>query len=260
MDPTATHPASLPLPVTVVVSRRPVPGASTELLQWARGISHAASQFPGHLGAQIYEPAPPGCEDLVIAFSFANAADLSGWENSDERRSWIDRAREITVGTQTAHGLSGFEGIFAPVARASTAPPRWKTAAVIAMALYPASLLINWLLVPHLGSWNLFLRVLLTTALIVPSWCGPASRGSRLGCTPGCAGAGRATSRPRDGAPVARASDVGLSPHSDRSAALRWRDFVSRWAPAITRVTWRWRFSPISAEDPVMEMAATANP
>ncbi len=36
------------------------------------------------------------------------------------------------------------------------------------------SLLVGWLLAPHLATWNLLLRVLLTTSLIVPymSWLG----------------------------------------------------------------------------------------
>jgi antibiotic biosynthesis monooxygenase (ABM) superfamily enzyme len=172
-----------PLPVTVVVSRRPAPGAEQELLEWAAGISAAAAHFPGHLGAQVYPPMAPDREDVVIAFSFADAAALSVWEHSDERRSWIERARGVTVGTQTAHALSGFEGIFAPVTQATvTPPPRWKSAVVIALALYPASLVINWLVVPLVGSWNLFLRVLVTTALIVPFmvWLGVPWISARL--------------------------------------------------------------------------------
>lgn len=167
------------LPVTVVVSRRPVPGHEADLAAWAHGISNAASVFPGHLGAQVFE-ATADREDVVIVFSFASADVLAAWERSPERAEWIAKAGPLTVGPQEAHTVSGFESLFSPTARVvASPPPRWKTATIIFLALYPMSLLINWLLGntgigQHIASWNLFLRVLLTTALIVPymAWVG----------------------------------------------------------------------------------------
>ena len=164
------------LPVTVVLSRRPQPGREDELVAWAHGISEVAGTFPGHLGAVVYPPNPPECEDLVLAFSFANAEQLSTWERSDVRRDWLDRARPLVAGeTRAAHAASGFEGIFShPPGQAVTPPPRWKTAAIIALALYPVSLLLNWLLGPHIATWIIWLRVLLNVAIIVPymAWVG----------------------------------------------------------------------------------------
>ncbi len=157
------------LPVTVVVSRRPAPGMEDALLQWADGIVAAASGFPGHLSAEMYPPSAPDREDLVMAFSFASAQALSEWEHSSVRREWLDRAAPLVEGETRAHAVSGFEGIFAPSVHANASPPpRWKTATVIAVALYPASLLISWLLVPHLMSLPVALRVLITTAIVVP--------------------------------------------------------------------------------------------
>ena len=163
------------LPVTVVVARRPVPGREAELLDWARGITEAAGGFRGHLAAQVFPPAPPERDDLVIAFSFATAADLSEWEHSPVRQDWLERSGPLIVGSQHAHAVSGFEGIFSPVVGATrTPPPRWKTAVIIGLALFPMSLLINWLLGPSISSWNVALRVLLSTAIIVPymTWLG----------------------------------------------------------------------------------------
>ena len=164
-----------PLAVTVVVSRRPVPGREAELVAWASGISEAAARFDGHLGAQVYPPSPPEREDLVIAFSFATAANLSAWESSPERAEWLRKSEPLAEGALHTHAVSGFEGIFAPSVHATTSPPpRWKTAIIIACALYPASLLLNWLVIPHVAAWNIALRVLLSTALIVPwmTWLG----------------------------------------------------------------------------------------
>lgn len=169
-----TQPAPA-LPVTVVLSRRPRPGREEELVAWAHGISEAASAFDGHLGAVVYPPSPPDCDDLVLVFSFATAAQLSDWERSDVRREWLQRSRDLVLGEARATTASGFEGIFAhSPGQPVVPPPRWKTATIIALALYPVSLLLNWLLGPHIATWNLWLRVLLNVAIIVPymAWVG----------------------------------------------------------------------------------------
>jgi antibiotic biosynthesis monooxygenase (ABM) superfamily enzyme len=163
------------LPVTVVLARRPAPGREQDLLDWAGRIVEAASRFPGHLGAQVFPPDASDHPDLVVAFSFATAAALSEWEHSDERRVLLDAAKSLVVGEARAHTVSGFEGIFsyAP-GQAVGPPPRWKTAVVIGLAIYPMSLLLGWLLAPHLADWNVALRVLATTLIVVPymSWLG----------------------------------------------------------------------------------------
>ena len=175
--PTADLPGTTEgLPVTVVLSRRPAPGREDDLVAWAHGISEAASAFPGHLGAVVYPPNAPDCDDLVLAFSFADADQLRAWERSDVRREWLDRSRPLVAGeVRAAHAASGFEGIFSHApGQVVTPPPRWKTAAIIALALYPVSLLLNWLLGPHIATWNIWLRVLLNVAIIVPymAWVG----------------------------------------------------------------------------------------
>ena len=57
------------LPVTVVVARHPAPGREAELDAWAHEIIESAETFPGHREAEIYPPAPPDRDELVIAFS-----------------------------------------------------------------------------------------------------------------------------------------------------------------------------------------------
>ena len=70
---TAGSPTS---PVTVVVSRRAAPGRESDLEAWFSGVVDAAGQFPGHLGAEVYRPAPPENLDHVLVFRFATHSDL----------------------------------------------------------------------------------------------------------------------------------------------------------------------------------------
>ena len=45
---------------------------------------------------------------------------------------------------------------------------------MIALAIYPMSLLVSWLIGPRIADWPIALRVLFTTLLVVPymSWLG----------------------------------------------------------------------------------------
>jgi len=47
-------------------------------------------------------------------------------------------------------------------------PPRWKTAVVVWVAIYPAITLVLWLAGPQMQSWPLAVRTLATTVLVVP--------------------------------------------------------------------------------------------
>jgi antibiotic biosynthesis monooxygenase (ABM) superfamily enzyme len=52
-----------------------------------------------------------------------------------------------------------------------TAPanrPRWKTAVVVWVAIYPSITLVLWLAGPRMASWPLAVRTLAVTAFVVP--------------------------------------------------------------------------------------------
>ena len=160
------------LPVTVVVSRRPAPGHERELEQWAYGLVDLAARFPGHLSGDVIHARDPEGH-VIVAISWDNADAVHFWERSEERSAWLARADELLLEPAEPQSLSGFESIFA--SSSSTVPvPRWKTAVVIALAIYPASLLVNLVLGPLLADWVLPLRVLVTTAILVPfmTWAG----------------------------------------------------------------------------------------
>lgn len=160
--------------MTVIVSRRPKAGREAELEAWAESISAAAATFDGHMGRAIYPPQPPERDELVLVFSFDNAEHLAAWESSTERQEWLERARPLVATARYGHELTGFESIFSPsVGVTKSPPPRWKTGTVIAIALFPLSLLLNLLLIPFVpvpGIWGVdaLIRVTITVAIIVP--------------------------------------------------------------------------------------------
>lgn len=156
-------------PVTVVVTRRPLPGCEDALHLWALGMIEQAKTFPGHRGAQVFPPIPGAQPDQVLAFTFASRADLDRWQDSDVRRQWLAKAAGLTEARTTRHVLSGLEGLFGAQDRTPVVPPpKWKTAATVWTAVFPLTLLLNWLLVPALSGLVLPLRTLVTTLLLAP--------------------------------------------------------------------------------------------
>jgi uncharacterized protein len=55
-----------------------------------------------------------------------------------------------------------------PKSLAPPAPPRWKFAVVVWLAIYPSLTLLLWLAGPAVVDWPLALRTLVLTALLVP--------------------------------------------------------------------------------------------
>ncbi len=165
----ATVPAPAPEPVTVVLTRRALPGKAAALETWLRQVTEAAAAFPGHLGAEIHRPAPPEQPDHVLIYRFATAADLARWTNSAERARWLRRAERLTEGTPVVQVLNGLDGWFAlPGRQAVPPPPRWKTALVTAPVIYLLVLALSLAAGPLLDQLPLPLRTAVTTLLLVP--------------------------------------------------------------------------------------------
>lgn len=164
---TDAHDPIARMPVTAVIARRPAPDRDAELLAWADDFATAASAFAGHVETRVFPPSPPDNEDVVIAMTFRTAEELSAWERSSVRAAFRERARPLVAGRPRAFAASGLEAILGGRAgEAVVPPPRWKTAIVIMIAVYPVSLLSLLLLAPHIGGWPLLLRALPTTLLL----------------------------------------------------------------------------------------------
>ena len=155
------------MPVTAVIARRPWPGREDELREWAEAFVAAARDFPGFAEARVYLPDPPENEDVVIAMTFDSAQHLSEWERSDVRARMRELARPLVLGRPRAQSLTGLEGIYGGRERLPiTPPPRWKTAIIIMIAIYPFTVLLQWLLSPAIEPWPLLLRSLPTTVIV----------------------------------------------------------------------------------------------
>lgn len=155
-------------PVTGVASRRVEPGREGEFEDWISGILAAVKGFPGYLGSDVLRPSDSETDDeYSIIYRFDHASSLKRWEESDERRRWLDKAEPL-VREQTIRRLTGLETWFTlPSRDGEPAPPRYKMAVVTWLAVFPTVLVIFTLFGPLLNLLPTVLRTLLFTLTMV---------------------------------------------------------------------------------------------
>lgn len=164
------------LPVTVAVRRRTVPEHASELEAWAHGLCESARGFTGFIGFEVSVRDHGGDVEVVSGISFRTSADLVAWEHSDARQRHLAKGTQLTDGPVTGVTVADLDsGLFGDApGRVAVAPPRWKTAIAVWMAIFPAALIVNLVLVPRLESLPIALITLISTLLLVPFvvWCG----------------------------------------------------------------------------------------
>jgi antibiotic biosynthesis monooxygenase (ABM) superfamily enzyme len=153
-------------PVTVVVRHRVKPGRETAFEQWQRGINEAALKFTGHLGFHVVRPSDPKRLEYLVIFKFDTLANLERWEQSDERRTWLEKVEPFVVHAPALERHTGMEVWFTPPPGRGQ-PARYKMVVVTFLALYPLISLVQATLSPHLSEWPLLLRTLTTTVLLI---------------------------------------------------------------------------------------------
>jgi antibiotic biosynthesis monooxygenase (ABM) superfamily enzyme len=167
-----SSPAELPSesdpPVTVLVTRKPVPGREAEFEDYISGITHAAMRFPGHLGANVFRPNKPD-GDYRIVFKFDRRSNLETWENSEERAEWREIAETVSQ-PRTVQTITGLEAWFTlPDCAINVHPPKYKMAFLVWLGVFTLVTLFSYLVGPLIQGWPLMGRILATTLFVVPT-------------------------------------------------------------------------------------------
>jgi antibiotic biosynthesis monooxygenase (ABM) superfamily enzyme len=182
-------------PVTVVVTRIAKRDKIREFEEWMDGIIHEAMRFEGHMGVNVIRPSDISNPEYVIIFRFNTFENLARWENSEARREWLAKSKELAEGEPVVEKQTGLEIWFTPRSRsggsikgnnkasspsssttASAAPPRYKMAVIITAVIF---ILVSVLLPQirqlttglhiHLSTFiGVVIMVLLMTYVIMP--------------------------------------------------------------------------------------------
>lgn len=132
-------------------------------------LGNLLALVPGFRGTGILRPGDGSREYTVVA-RFDSLTSAAAWELSPERTAWLDTISDLVDGQLSFERQPGLDFWFTPPAAPTLRqPPRWKMAVLTLLVLYPVSLGVTVLLVPHVAVWPLPLRALAQMLVIVPS-------------------------------------------------------------------------------------------
>jgi antibiotic biosynthesis monooxygenase (ABM) superfamily enzyme len=152
--------------VTVVISRRLIPGHEKDYDEWVRRLVAAATEAPGNTGATLLipEPGKPGLHHVVLRFK--DPESVHRWEDSYIRQKLSHEADSFSV--RSRQEATGLETWFSIPECPELTTPRWKMFLVTSLAVYISSTII----VPLQGrllDWSFWVGNILTSLLVVGS-------------------------------------------------------------------------------------------
>jgi uncharacterized protein len=154
---------------SVIVQHVP-PNLQDPFLTWQRNVSSAASLFHGYQTTEAYPPVEPSSKpEWVVVIHFDTPGALENWLTSPERAHWMDllppELHDFSVKTLP----TGLGSWFALTVQAPNATllPHWKAFLTVLLGLYPAVMLLNIFLAPHLKPLGIPLAMLIGNAASV---------------------------------------------------------------------------------------------
>ena len=158
--------------MTGVATWRAKPGREAELEHFIGNIVAEAMRFSGHLGTVTLRPAEGGDRTYRVVFRFDHVSNLRRWEQSEERRGWLQQAEEAGVAEADpeVNVVTGLETWFTLPGRSSIVPPpRSKMMIATWIGIYPLITIVFWLFGRWLVDLPIPLRTLVLTAVLVPT-------------------------------------------------------------------------------------------
>jgi uncharacterized protein len=156
-------------PVTTTVTRRVRPGHEASYEQFLAGIIAAASEFPGHLGVEVFRPEDATTGEYRTVYRFDTPEHLRRWLDSDERAAWLERAEPHVIGPIRTSFVTGLESWFTLPGKPGVAPPPpYKMALLTWITIFPLITGVIVVLGPLIKDLPLVPRLGITTAITVP--------------------------------------------------------------------------------------------
>ncbi|WP_233498694.1 antibiotic biosynthesis monooxygenase [Blastococcus sp. TF02A-26] len=151
-----------PEPVTVTAARVVRPHRRQAFEEWAEDVLQVARTLPGNLGGTLLKPGP-GSSEYHLVYRFRDDAALAAWERSPQRREALERMQEMVDGERVSR-VSGLDSFFT---RPAQPGPRWRTTLLTVLGVFAITLGFQLLVTPHVSSWPLPARLLLSACVVV---------------------------------------------------------------------------------------------
>jgi len=158
--------------VTVTVKRHIKPEQVEAFKIAIEEVTKAVRSFPGFVEIAVLRPAENvggGESEWGLVLHFDSKASLKNWEKSPERKRWITLADSFSVAAPEVERVNGLEAWFGlPNRKTAPAPPKWKTAIVSAVAIYPVTMVMPGILSPVIEGLPSWLSNLVNVGVMMP--------------------------------------------------------------------------------------------
>ncbi|MCZ1011102.1 antibiotic biosynthesis monooxygenase [Streptomyces lydicus] len=128
--------------VTAVISHEVTPGREQQFLRWQEKTLTAQEKAPGFMGSELFKPVEGVQEHWVVVFRFDSREHLDDWLHSEVRTKLLAEGRKYFTSYDVRKVGSAFSGWF-QFDRRGGAPPNWKQAMSVVLALYPTVMVLN---------------------------------------------------------------------------------------------------------------------
>ena len=131
--------------VAFIITHTIKPGGEKRYEDWLTGVLDAVSRSSGYLGKEIFRPAH-GSKKYTTIIRFSSHEHLNAWAESDVRRSYVSRVRDLLERGDQHEIRTGIDFWFTP---GGMRPPKpWKQFLLTLSAVYPLTLIIPRLFEP----------------------------------------------------------------------------------------------------------------
>lgn len=157
-------------PVTTLFARS-VPSESASAYEsWLNSVVETANNAPGILETKVIRPEEDS-GNYVSIVQFDSQQSYQRWFDSEVRAQSLSKLSNMNLECQEASSWSILDNLFSGPNN-FRAPPRYKSALVVLLGLYPLVLLLTLFWNPLVVEWPLPLRVLTSLAISVSlmSW------------------------------------------------------------------------------------------
>ncbi|WP_405681914.1 antibiotic biosynthesis monooxygenase [Streptomyces sp. NBC_01238] len=136
--------------VTAVISHEVRPWREGDFMRWQDKILKEQGRHPGFMGSELFKPVKGVQDRWVVAFRFDTRAHLEEWLNSEARERLLSEGRDYFGSYDVRKIGSAFSGWFRfGQGTEEGAPPNWKQAMSVVLALYPTVMILNL----TVGTW-----------------------------------------------------------------------------------------------------------
>ncbi|MFB7184472.1 antibiotic biosynthesis monooxygenase [Streptomyces sp. NPDC056230] len=130
--------------VTAVVSHDVRPGHEQDFLHWQDKILKEQERHPGFMGSELFRPVKGVQDRWVVAFRFDTREHLDEWLGSEAREGLLTEGHEYFGSYDVRKIGSAFGSWFRfGEGAGEEAPPNWKQAMSVVLALYPTVMILN---------------------------------------------------------------------------------------------------------------------